>query len=166
MGSICIFSKGRGEIIWAASWENQRFAFATTKKAEQLRGYREADHTFVFATWVVPYFYFLSPIFQASSPLLWLHNPVCVRRGRKLNCLFSHEASHMNLHMNEISMRVLSIGETTFFQWLFSAIPRWCLVTTRSSNLTFTMRPHWGFMSVLLRMIIEARSKNNWISKL
>ena len=38
---------------------------------------------FVFATYIVQSLYFLNPKFQASSYLLWLYSPVCVRPGRK-----------------------------------------------------------------------------------
>ena len=37
---------------------------------------------FVFATRIVQSLYFLNPKFRASSHLLWLHSPVCVRPGR------------------------------------------------------------------------------------
>ena len=38
---------------------------------------------FVCATRLVQSLYFLNPEFQASSHLLWLYSPVCVRTGRK-----------------------------------------------------------------------------------
>ena len=43
-------------------WEN--------KDADQLRGNREADHAFVFATRIVHFLFFLNPKFQACSLLL------------------------------------------------------------------------------------------------
>ena len=38
---------------------------------------------FVFTTWIVQSLYFLNPKFQASSNLLWLYSPVCVRPSQK-----------------------------------------------------------------------------------
>ena len=38
---------------------------------------------FVFSTRIVQSLFFLNPKFQASSHLLWLYSPVCVRAGRK-----------------------------------------------------------------------------------
>ena len=60
-------------------------AFCTyeNKDADQLRGNREDDHAFVFATWIVKSLYFLNMKFQASSHLVWLYSPVCVGPGRK-----------------------------------------------------------------------------------
>ena len=42
--------------------------------------------TFVFATQIVQSPFFLNPKFQASSLLLWMYRPVCVRPGRNPNC--------------------------------------------------------------------------------
>ena len=39
---------------------------------------------FVFATRIVHSLYYLNSKFQASSHLLWLYSPVCVRPGQKL----------------------------------------------------------------------------------
>ena len=43
----------------------------------------------------VHFLFFLNPKFQASSCLLWLYSPVCVRPVQKPNCWFSHEAAHL-----------------------------------------------------------------------
>ena len=40
------------------------------KDADQLRGNREADHAFVFATWIVQFLFYLNLKFQASSYFL------------------------------------------------------------------------------------------------
>ena len=50
---------------------------------------------FVFATWIVQFFFFLNPKFQASSCLLWLHSPVCVGTVKKPHCWFCHETAHL-----------------------------------------------------------------------
>ena len=39
--------------------------------------------------------HFLNAKFQASSHILWLYRPVCVRRGRKPECMFSYDAVPM-----------------------------------------------------------------------
>ena len=53
--------------------------------------------TFAFATWIVQSLFFLNPKFQASSHLLWLYSPVCVRPGRKPRRLvFSQRGSFDN----------------------------------------------------------------------
>ena len=59
------------------------FCLCENKGADQLRGNREADHAFVFATRIVLFLFFLNPKFQASSLLLRLYRPVCVGPGRK-----------------------------------------------------------------------------------
>ena len=59
------------------------FCICENKDADQLRGNREADQRlcFPYTDSTIPYF--LNTKFQASSHLLWLYNPVCVRPGRK-----------------------------------------------------------------------------------
>ena len=52
--------------------------------------------TFVFATLIVRFFFFLNLKFQACSYLLYLHRPVCVRPGRKpRRPVFSHHGSNL-----------------------------------------------------------------------
>ena len=58
------------------------FCICENRDADQLRGNREADQVFVFATLIVQSIFFLNPKFQASSHLLWLCSPVCVGLGR------------------------------------------------------------------------------------
>ena len=69
-------------MIWAASWENRIFAYAKTKAQISFVVTTKLISAFVFATRIV-YFLFLYPKFQASSLLLWLYRPVCVRPGWK-----------------------------------------------------------------------------------
>ena len=59
------------------------------KGADQLRGNREADHSFVFATRIVQFLYFLNPKFPVSSHLLCLYRPICVGPVRKPHYWFS-----------------------------------------------------------------------------
>ena len=64
------------------------------KDADQLHCNCEADHIFVFTIRIVPFLYFVSPKFQASSLLLWMYSLVCVRSGCKPKLLvFSHTGS-------------------------------------------------------------------------
>ena len=59
-------------IIWAVTWENQIFAYAKKKDADELRGSREADQRlcFHYTDSTIPLL--LNPKFQASSHLQWL----------------------------------------------------------------------------------------------
>ena len=91
------------------------FCICENKDADQLRGNREADHAFVFAT-LVQSLYFLNPKFQASSHLLWLCSPVCVRPGRKPEHWFSHDAAH------NFCFRVPSINSACA-RWLSGQAP-------------------------------------------
>ena len=72
------------------------FCICENKDAVQLRGNREADPVFVFTTQIVQSLYYLNPKFQASSHLLWLYGPVCVRPGRKpRRQVFSERGSYI-----------------------------------------------------------------------
>ena len=53
--------------------------------------------TFVFATWIIRFLYFLDPEFQTSSHLLWQYSPVLIRSGQKPECWFSHDAAHITI---------------------------------------------------------------------
>ena len=63
------------------------FCICKNKEADQLRGNREVTakliSAFVFAIRILQFLYYLNPKFQASTHLLWLYSPVCVRPGRK-----------------------------------------------------------------------------------
>ena len=65
-------------LIWAATWENQIFAYAKTKTQISF-----GVTAFVFATQIVQSLSFLNTEFQASSHLQWFPSPVCVRPGQK-----------------------------------------------------------------------------------
>ena len=56
------------------------FAYAKTKTQIS---FAKLISAFVFATRIVPSLFYLNPKFQASSHLLWLYSPVCVRPGCK-----------------------------------------------------------------------------------
>ena len=75
----------------------QTICICENKDPDQLRGNREADQRlFVFATWIVHFLFFLNPKFQASSLLLLLHSPACVRPGQNPNCWFSQAQAHIS----------------------------------------------------------------------
>ena len=77
--------------IWATSWEDQQSAYAKTKT--QIRTAKLIS-AFVFSTWIVQSLFFFNPKFQASSLLLWLYRPVCVRPSLKpRRPVFSHRGS-------------------------------------------------------------------------
>ena len=71
------------------------FCICKNKDADQLRGNREADQLLCFLLQgIVKFFYFLNLKFQASSLLLSLHRPVCIRPVQNPHCWFSHDAAH------------------------------------------------------------------------
>ena len=73
------------------------FCICENKNADQLRGNRKADHALVFATWIVQFLFYLNPKFQASSHLLCLYSPVCMRAGRKpRRPVFSQRGSNIS----------------------------------------------------------------------
>ena len=71
------------------------FCICENKDADQLAVTAKLISAFVFATWIVQFLFYLNPKFQASSHLLWLYSPVCVRPGRKPEGRFSHNEAHL-----------------------------------------------------------------------
>ena len=64
-------------------------------RKQRRRSASQLISTFVFATWILQFLIFCSPLFQASSFLLWLYRPVCVRPGQKTGRpFFFHIAAH------------------------------------------------------------------------
>ena len=80
----------------AAPWENQQSAYAETKTQISFAVTAKLISAFVFATRIVQILLYLTPKFQASSHLLLLCSPVCVRPVRKPHCWFSHEVAQMS----------------------------------------------------------------------
>ena len=78
-----VYTLCRAYKIWAATWENQIFAYAKTKTQISFAVTAKLISAFVFATSIVQSLCFLNPKFQVSSHLLWLSSPVCVGPGRK-----------------------------------------------------------------------------------
>ena len=76
----------------AAAQENQQFAYAKTKAQISFAVIAKLISAFVFATRIVQFLSFLNLKFPASSHLLCLYRPVCVRPGqvRNPNCWFPH----------------------------------------------------------------------------
>ena len=81
--------------IWAASWENQCFAYAKSKTQISFAVTSQLISAFVFATWIVQSLPFLNSKFQAYSYLQWLYSLVCVRPGQNPQCWFSHIAPYL-----------------------------------------------------------------------
>ena len=68
------------------------FAYAKLKTQISFAVTAKLISAFVFAIRIVQSLYYLNPIFQASSHLLWLlYSPVCVGPGRKP----SHNEAHI-----------------------------------------------------------------------
>ena len=65
------------------------------KDADQLRGNREADQRFVFATRIVQFLFYLNTKFQDSSSFLCLYRLVCIGPVRKPHCWFFHEVAQV-----------------------------------------------------------------------
>ena len=79
--------------IWAASWENGIISYAKTKAQISFAVTAKLISAFVFATWIVQFF-FLKPKFQSSSLFLKLYRPVCVGLiGKPWRPVFSHRGS-------------------------------------------------------------------------
>ena len=53
---------------------------------QQRSGSGSVISAFIFPIGIVQFLYFLHPEFPASSNLLCLHSPVCLRPGRKRSC--------------------------------------------------------------------------------
>ena len=69
--------------LWVASQENRIFVFAKTKAQISFAVTAKLISAFVFATRIVQFLFYFNPKFQASSSLLCLYRPVCVRPVRK-----------------------------------------------------------------------------------
>ena len=63
--------------------ENQIFAYAKTKTQISFAVTAKLISAFVFATWIVQSLFYFYPKFQASSHLLRLYRPVCLKPGWK-----------------------------------------------------------------------------------
>ena len=73
------------------------FAYAKTKTQISFAVTAKLISAFVFASLIVESLFFLNPKFQASSHLLWLYRPFCVRPGRKpQRPVFSQRGSYYN----------------------------------------------------------------------
>ena len=83
--------------IRTSSWENRFFAYAKTKTQISFAVTAKLISAFVFATRIVQSLFYLTPKFQASSHIQWLHSPVCVGSGRKPRKPVSHNEAHMIL---------------------------------------------------------------------
>ena len=65
---------------------------------------------FVFATQIVQSLYFLNPKFQASSHLLWLYSPVCVRPGRKPRRPVFLQRGSINVRPAQLAQFIVHLG--------------------------------------------------------
>ena len=85
------------------------------KGADQLHSNCEADQRLCFATWIVPFLYFINPKFPASSHLLCLHSSVRVELVWKPHCWFSHEMAHLCLFS---TICLIQTQERDLFIWM------------------------------------------------
>ena len=80
------------------------FAYAKTKTQISFAITAKLISAFVFAIRIVQSLYYLNPKFQASSHLLWLYSPVCVRPGQKpRRPVFSERGSYYCVPIFRIS---------------------------------------------------------------
>ena len=70
-------------------------AYAKTKTQISFAVTAKLISSFVFATQIVHFLFFLNPKFQASNLLLRLYSLICVGPVRKPHCWFSHEMAHL-----------------------------------------------------------------------
>ena len=117
----CTFSKG-GQSATSTELYISRvvrkpffFAYAKTKAQISFAVTAKLISAFVFTTRIVQFLYFLNPLFQASSYILWLYSPVCVGPGRKpRRPVFSQRGSY-NRHIQKVktSPKLISIASNT-----------------------------------------------------
>ena len=103
--------------------EKNGFCICEHKDADQLRGNREADQRLCFRYIdIVQSLFFLNPKFQASSHLLWLYSPVCVRPGRKpRRPVFSRHGSYLDslsLAFNNRTLKFFKKNQQHIFRTL------------------------------------------------
>ena len=87
------------------------FCICLNKGADQLRTTAKLISTFVFATSIVQFLFYLYPKFQASSLLIRLYRPVCVGHDRKRKLLeFSCKSSFVkfNASVKWTTLKVLT----------------------------------------------------------
>ena len=80
--------------------------------------------TFVFATLIVQFLYFLNPNFPASSHLLCLYSLVCVGPVQKPHCWFSNEAAYIYIWFDSRSRnnRFLYANSVCLYNFLYHAV--------------------------------------------
>ena len=129
--------------------------------------------TFVFATCIVQFLFFLKPEFRCSSLLLRLYRPVCVRPGRKPRRLvFSCHMIFLSIHcalLLEISLQagtfVLRVDtfrpcETDYISYTVPSHVSWKKIT--SNYRTFiAIKYHLVFLNLQKHKYEPPRGKTN-----
>ena len=89
------------------------FCLCENKSADQLQVTAKLICTFVFATRIVQFVFFLNLKFQASSMLLWLYRSVCVRPGWKPGRpFFSRRSSYNSCFWGLIRHKAIILSAT------------------------------------------------------
>ena len=92
------------------------FCLGENKGADHFAVTAKLISTFVFATRIVQFLFYLNPKFQASSSFLSLYRPVCVGPGRKpRRPVFSHRGSD-NKHAINVMSTVYAHNKNINFQ--------------------------------------------------
>ena len=94
------------EILVLIYLSHRLFAYAKTKTQISFAVTAKLISTFVFATYLVQFLYYLNPKFQASGHLLWLYRPGYVGPGRKPGKpVFSEQGSfEIRLYQKHVSV--------------------------------------------------------------
>ena len=90
-------------MYWSHIMRKPTFYICENKGADQLRSTAKLISAFVFATWILQFFYFLNPNFPASSHCLSLYSSVFVGPVQKPHCWCSHDAAHIIFDSTEIT---------------------------------------------------------------
>ena len=112
------------------------FCICENKDADQLRDNRTADQGLCFS-YTVQSLYLLNPKFQASSYLLWLYSPVCVRPGQKPEDWFSHNEAQMvkTLFARPQGYKaLLMLNETEHEMSLVMRKPTFCICVNKDAD--------------------------------
>ena len=96
------------------------------KGADQLRSNTaKLISTFVFATRIVQFLFYLNQKFQTSSSFLCLYRSVCVGPVRTPHCWFSHEAAQIDgkphhIHDSKSTFKFFLLAPTGFISPILS----------------------------------------------
>ena len=160
--------EGLNHIGMLAWWNEPDIAYAKTKTQISCAVTAQLISAFVFAMWIVQSLHYRNPKFQASSHLLWLYIPVCVRPGRKpRRPVFSQRGSYMLLQVSldmfqtsylpsNINMMTLAGILSSVLKWDFSCSKDWPRVHARVTTWPLGIRTNFTENRILNIYIWES----------